>query len=244
MSIDWWENHKQTINYKETLNKAIDSFLAETVEELEFINVSDRPVNITEEQINAIAEKCPDMNEWRMDFLRVESWPKGPILRGLTVLTIMGRMSTHWNLFKPGVGLKDSNTLHHLFPQLEVFNFIMSWDFTSKLSEAVWLPDMTQCEKLHTVAIGGDDSSVRFCVAEHLERTVPFPECLKILDLQSTIVNYPKEKIFQTMEGWECKLDLKGGIRLFKLYNRHSSYSQGAFQGVREGCVDGSQKWR
>ena len=134
--------------------------------ELEFINVFDRPLKIPERQITAVAEKCPNLNQWRMDYLRVESWPKGPILQGLKVLTIMGRMSTHWDLFKePGMGIQDSNMLHHMFPQLEVVNFITRWDFNSdKLTGPVWLPDMTACEKLHTVAIGGDDSTVKYCI--------------------------------------------------------------------------------
>ena len=233
VSIDWTDT--KSVDYKETLNKAIDSFLGEGAKELEFINVFDRPLKISKQQITAIAEKCPNLEEWRLDFLRLESWPRGPILQGLKVLTIMGRMSTHWDLFKPGVGHYDTDTFHQIFPQLEVFNLIMRWDFNSKF-EAVWLPDMTKCEKLKTVAIGGDDSTVKYCIPEHLVESVPFPKSLKFLDLQSTIVNCPKEKISQTMEDWGCKLVLKGGIHLFKQFNRHSSYSQGAFHGVLEGC--------
>ena len=155
--------------------------------------------------MNRIAEKCPNLRAWRMDYVKVTFWPRGPILENLRELTIMGEASTHRNTFNNGglVGLE----LYNLLPQLEVFNFIVSLKNTWG---PVWLPDLTGCKKLQKVALGANSYKITYRVPEYLEDSGPFPNSLKVLDLQSSIINWSNERLLFFMRHSECRVELRG----------------------------------
>ena len=175
LTIDRPEHFDLPFN-QETLNNAV-RFLGHQLKKLTLkfcdtstlLKLRERyEVRLSKDQIMAIVNRCPNLEELNTSNVILESWPQFGAPWGLKQLKINYSLSLwdtdqsdprrgfNMDIFKD---MTRFHHIHHILPQLEVFSLELSMSPTWRLSDSVsdqvpfWMPDLSKCKHLREVNV-------------------------------------------------------------------------------------------
>ena len=164
-------------------------------------------IHLDNEDLNTIAENCPNLVSLTLRHIAVKSWPSLDF--GVKNLRIC--CNPYY------IDMFEGAKLDLIFPQMELFRFdaVKNNTAPARLKDAIWLPNMTACQNLQKVYIrtvvnaGLPKHAFKFKIPSELEETGPFPQGLKILEIHGSILNFTGEEI-RANKGPDCKVLLHG----------------------------------
>ena len=150
--------------------------------------------------LTKLAERCPDMKEFRIQIVRLDSWPKfNKPWRSLVTLCLM-----HVDVVQDD-GFASLGT-PEIFPSLRYFEMESCSTVELPRRTPLLIPDFKNCKSLESVILS--DMYLKF--PNHPENCFPFPQYLKKLVFNKVNVsNFSSSDLKSTMEKKFYNCDLK-----------------------------------